>query len=119
MFLLARNNHLSIFYILGYNCNAEKGTDYQQRDVYFQFEPEVMTNAQENAQIELIEAQRKQTEVNTLLNIAAQMDSETIVQLICEQLDIDFEEIKDKLPALDEPDPYAAQTALDGGDVIE
>lgn len=92
--------------------NEEKGTDYQQSDVYFHFEPEVMTNAQENAQIELIEAQRKQTEINTLLNIAAQMDSETIMQLICEQLEIDYEEIKDKLPALDDPDPYAALGTL-------
>lgn len=108
--------------------NEDKGTDYQPSDVYFHFEPEVMTNAMENAQIELTEAQRKQTEINTLLNIAAQLDNETIMQLICEQLEVDFEEIKDKLPALDEPDPYNAQSALDvptvatiedGGGVIE
>ena len=109
--------------------NAEKGTDYQQKDVYFNFEREVMTNAQENAQIELTEAQKKQTEITTLLNLAAHLDNETMMQLICEQLDVDYNEIKDKLPEQDEgDDPALAQSALsaivpeddpDGGGVIE
>ena len=107
--------------------NNLNGTDYQQKDVYFNFEREIPTNAQENAQIELTEAQRKQTEITTLLNLASQLDSETQMQLICEQLDVDYEEIKDKLPKQEESDPYAAQTALDaiqtdvsfGGDMIE
>lgn len=108
--------------------NDREGTDYQQKDVYFHFEREIPTNAKENAEIELIEAQRKQTEITTLLNLAAQLDSETQMQLICEQLDIDYNEIKDKLPKQEDPDPYAAQSALDaiqaeddadGGDVIE
>ena len=107
--------------------NDLNGTDYQQKDVYFNFEREIPTNAQENAQIELTEAQRRQTEITTLLNLASQLDSETQMQLICEQLDIDYEEIKDKLPKPEEADPYAAQSVLDavqsaepvGGDVIE
>lgn len=93
--------------------NDEQGTDYQQKDVYFVFEPEVPTNAQENAQIELIEAQRKQVEITTLQNLAPQLDNETLMQLICEQLDLDYDDIKDKLPNPDE-DPYEAQTVLDG-----
>ena len=107
--------------------NDLNGTDYQQKDVYFNFEREIPTNAQENAQIELTEAQRRQTEITTLLNLAAQLDSETQMQLICEQLDIDYEDIKDKLPEQETNDPYAAQSALNalqseepvGGDVIE
>lgn len=107
--------------------NELNGTDYQQKDVYFKFEREVPVNEQENAQIELIEAQRKQTEITTLLNLSTQLDNETLMQLICEQLDIDYDDIKDKLPE-PEADPYAAQEDLDaietdpepavGGDVI-
>lgn len=96
--------------------NDINGTDYQQKDVYFDFEREVMSNAQENAQIELTEAQKRQVEVNILLSLAAQLDNETLMQLICEQLDIDFEEIKGKLPDPNE-DEYAvkdAQNALNG-----
>ena len=108
--------------------NDREGTDYQQKDVYFEFEKDIPTTAKENAEVELTEAQRKQTEIGTLLNVATHLDNETLMQLICEQLDIDYNEIKDKLPDPDEGDPYKAQTALDaiqpeddpdGGGVIE
>lgn len=88
--------------------NAEQGTDFAMKDVYFNFNPEIMSNAQENAQIELIEAQRKQAEITTLQNLAALLDNETLMKLICEQLDIDYNEIKSKLP-----DPDEAQNAVD------
>ena len=94
--------------------NERNGTAYEQKNVYFNFAPEVPTNEQENAQIELADAQRKQTEINTVLNVATHLDNETVVKLICEQLEIDFEDIKDKLPDPNEADPYKAQTALDG-----
>ena len=84
--------------------NAEEGTDYQMKDVYFDFEPEVITNAQDNAQIELIDAQRKQTEVNTLLGLEAVLGKELVVQNICEVLELDYDDIKDKLPAPEEDD---------------
>lgn len=93
--------------------NDIEGTDYQQKDVYFTFDPEIMSNALENAQIELTEAQKQQTEVNTLLALATQLDSETIVQLICDALDISYEEIKDKLPQDEEMVISNAQSTLD------
>lgn len=110
--------------------NDRKGTAYEQKDVYFVFETDIPTNTQENAQVKLTEAQRKQTEITTLLNVASYLDNETLMQLICEQLDVDYNEIKDKLPTQDDgTDPYAAQSALDaiqpednpdpGGGVIE
>lgn len=92
--------------------NAENKTAYQQKDVYFCFDREIPTNAQENAQIELTEAQRRQTEITTILNLAGKIDDETILQLICEQLDIDFQEIKDKVPAPEDDPTAAAQAAL-------
>ena len=110
--------------------NEEQGTDYQQKDVYFDFEREVMTNASDNAQIELTDAQKQQVQIGTLLNVATRLDNETLMQNICDILDIDYEEIKDKLPQPDDGDPYGAKTALDaivpddepaldGGGVIE
>ena len=93
--------------------NDIDGTDYQQKDVYFTFNPEIMSNALENAQIELTEAQKQQTEVNTVLGLATQLDSETIVQLICDALDISYEEIKDKLPQDEEMVISNAQSTLD------
>ena len=96
--------------------NDLNGTDYQMNDVYIDFEHEIMSNAQENAQIKLTEAQAKQAEINTLLSLAAQLDNETLMQLICDQLDIDYDGIKDKLPDPDEAYKAAqdAQNALNG-----
>lgn len=78
--------------------NEKEGTGYQISDVYFEFTHEVMSNEQENKQNELTDAQRKQVEVNTLLGLANVFDQKTIIRAICEILDIDYEEIKDKLP---------------------
>ena len=78
--------------------NESNGTDYQIKDVYFEFEREVMTNATDNASIKKIEADTRAVEINTLLNLASKFDNESIMKMICEQLDIDYEEIKDKLP---------------------
>ena len=86
--------------------NTQHGTDYQQKDVYFNFEREVMTNAADNAQIELTDAQKKQVEITTLLSLATYLDNETLMQNICDILDIDYNEIKDKLPAQEVTDPY-------------
>lgn len=96
--------------------NDQNGTDYQMKDVYIDFEHEIMSNAQENAQIKLTEAQAKQAEINTLLSLAAQLDNETLMQLICDVLDLDWDELKDKLPDPDEAYKAAqdAQNALNG-----
>lgn len=90
--------------------NANNKTDYQMKDVYFSFQQEIMSNAQENAQIELAEAQKRQAEINTLLALANHLDNETVMQLICEQLEIDYEEIKDKIPDLKEADNMIEKT---------
>ena len=81
--------------------NEENGTNYTLSDVKIIFEREIMTNESDNANIALTEAQRKQTEVNTLLTIAEKLDNETVVKGICQVLDIDYNEIKSKLPTED------------------
>jgi hypothetical protein len=94
--------------------NALNGTDYTSGDVYFKFDRQIPTNMLEKAQIELTEAQKRQTEINTVLNLATHLDSETTMQLICEQLDIDYNDIKDKLPDPEETDPYAMVEEVPG-----
>lgn len=94
--------------------NTANETDYQLKDVYFDFEREVMTNATDNAQIEQIKAQTEQVRINTLLNLANALDNETIVQGICEILDLDYDDIKDKLPKPEEEDTAAAAAAAEG-----
>ncbi len=78
--------------------NKKNQTDYQMKDVYFAFDREVMTNAKDNAEIKKIEAEEQGTLLDNLLKVANVLDDETIVQAICDILDIEYEDIKDKLP---------------------
>lgn len=109
--------------------NKVDDTNYQMKDVWFDFEREVMTNAQDNALIEKTDAETEQIRVNTLLNLASTLDSETLIQAICEILDLDFEEVKEKIEAMDEveqAEQILNQVVLDedeppdeSGDLIE
>lgn len=87
--------------------NKANGTDYQQSDVYFNFEREIIINAQEQAQIRLTEAQEQQTRINTLLSTAVQLGDELTVQQILDAYDLDYDDVKDMLPDPEEADPYA------------
>ena len=82
--------------------NEKNGTDFRLEQVWFDFTPEIMSNAQENAQIELTKAQKRQAEINTLLGLADRLDNELLMELIAEQLDLDFQEIKSKILNPDE-----------------
>ena len=92
--------------------NSRNDTGYQESDIYFRFERETITNALDNAQIAQYEAQARQTQVNTLLSLAERLDDETFMRSVCDVLDIDYEEIRDRLPKSD-----AAQLLEDEGDI--
>ena len=94
--------------------NTNNETDYSLKDIYYDFEREVMTNASDNASIKKVEADTRAVEINTLLNIAQQFDKETILQMICEQLDINYEDIKDKLPKSEMEINQEAEKLLEG-----
>lgn len=94
--------------------NAANKTDYQQKDVYFKFEREVMTNAQDNAAIEKTDAEKQQIQINTMLGLMSVLGDEKVIELICEVLDIDYEELKDKLPVNQEQELTDANATLDG-----
>lgn len=101
------------------DINKRNGTDYQQKDVYFDFEREVITNASDNASIKKIEADTKAVEINLLMGLTQVLDNETVIQLICEQLDIDYNEIKDKLPKNEAEDAYNAKEVLNSEQTSE
>lgn len=86
--------------------NEEHGTDYQQKDVYFKFERETITNEADNAQIALTEAQTRQVEINILRDLQQQLGNEKMMELIAEQLDLDWEDLKGQIPKPEENDPY-------------
>lgn len=75
--------------------NELNGTDYQLSDVYFNVDDrEVMTNASDNALIEKTEAEIQQIKLTTILNAAARLDNDTVLQAICELFDLEFDDVK-------------------------
>jgi SPP1 family phage portal protein len=82
-----------------HEINEKNKSGYTQEDVYIEFEREVITNELDNVQIELVEAQKRQTEIGTLLNIASKLDDVTLMELVFEQLDLNYEDYKDEIEA--------------------
>lgn len=94
--------------------NRKEGTDYRPSNVYLQFQREVITNAQDNAQIELLDAQKQGQMLENLLKVGNILDDETILQEICSILDIDYEEVKDRTAKEEEAGGGDFRQALDG-----
>lgn len=86
-------------------------TDYQPSDVYFEFTREVMTNSSDNATIEKTEAETQQIRLTSVLNAASQLDTDTVLQAICELFELDFDNVKAAMPE-PETDLNAASEAL-------
>lgn len=70
-------------------------TDYRTEDVTIGFKREVMTNAQDNAQIALTEAQRQGQLLSNLFVAANVLDDDTVLKSVCEILDMDYETVKE------------------------
>lgn len=94
--------------------NAEYETDFQMKDIEFNFTRTVMTNEQENVQNDLTRANTRQVEINTILNVAAQVGDEQTLKAICEEMDWDFEKLKGEVQKLQE-----AQSVIDAKNALE
>lgn len=95
--------------------NKAHKTDYQLSDVEFVFTPNVPTNEKENAEIEKVKAETKQIEVNTILNVAANVGDEQTLQAICDVMDYDYEELKGEVEKLkEEQNLEDAKNTLEG-----
>lgn len=92
--------------------NEVNGTGYTIKNVYFKFEREMIVNELDNAQIELSKAQTKQTNINTILSVSTILGQELVQEQVCAELELDYEDIKDKLPKQEEVDINAASEEL-------
>lgn len=97
--------------------NRKDETSYQLSDVKVKFNRQVMTNALDDAQIDLAKAQKNQVIINTLLSLGNTLPTETIIKGICQTLDLDYDDVMDKLPVNPEDDLAAAFNTLSGVDV--
>ena len=97
--------------------NTVNETAYTMKHVEIKkFEPSIMTNETENIQNKMIEAQRRQVEVTTILNVAASVGDDQTLKAICEVMDWDYEQLKKAIEQAKEQanELDAAKTALEG-----
>ena len=73
--------------------NEELGTAYTQKDVEIIFNREIMTNATDNAQIKLYNAQEVQTKVTTILNASQYLGDDETRKQLCDLLDVDYDSV--------------------------
>lgn len=81
--------------------NSANKTDYQLKDVKIEFPHQMIVNEQENIQNEKTKAEIQQIQVNTILNVAAQIGDEEALKAICDVLDFDYDEISANIEADD------------------
>lgn len=96
--------------------NKENGTDYQMSDIKIDLTPDIPTNESENIQNEKLKAEIQQIKINTILNIAVNIGDEEALKAICDIMEIDYDEIKDKVPKTENPeqDLNGAKAMLEG-----
>ena len=105
---------LDIIKVVLAEINTANDTDFQLSDIYFDFTRETMANETENIANEKTRAEIKQIEVNTILNVAANVGDEQTLKAICEVMDWDFEELQGEIENLkEEQGTVAAKTALE------
>ena len=75
--------------------NKELKTNYKYSDVYLKFERSTIVNEQETITNEYTRAQTQQIKINNILGLQTFMTKEYLCQLIAEELDLDWEQVKD------------------------
>lgn len=99
--------------------NKENGTDYQMKDIEIDLTPDIPTNEGENVQNEKTKAETRQIEVNTILNIAANVGDEQTLKALCDVMEWDYDELKGQVEKLKEEQNTADAKALLEGVVTD
>ena len=95
--------------------NAEHKTEFKLSDVEFKFTRSVIINETENIANEKVKAETKQIQVNTVLNVAANVGDEQTLRAICEVMDWDFNELQGEIEKLkQEQGMFEAKATLEG-----
>jgi SPP1 family phage portal protein len=94
--------------------NKKNGTDYQYSDVIVEFHPIIPTNEKENAEIAKIEAETEKIRIETALDVETLLGEEEVLKILCDILDLDFDEVKGQLKKLKE-----AQSTTDAQKLLE
>ncbi len=76
------------------DINQRNNTAYDTSDLEIIITRDTMIDETEVEEREKTKAERKQIEIDNILNAAVRLDDETVLKYICEAFDLDYEEIK-------------------------
>ena len=99
--------------------NKKNDTDYQLSDIEIDLTPDIPTNETENIANEKVKAEAQQIRINTILNVAANVGDEQTLRAICDELDLDYEELKGQVEKMNEEKNTADAKALLEGVVTD
>ena len=68
-------------------------------DVKLEFKRSIISSEKDDADIELVKAQARQVDINTLMIIAHMIPEDALVKMLCKVMNIDYEGIKNQIPA--------------------
>lgn len=97
------------------DINRRFGTAYKASDIKVNIVRETMINEKDLVEQDKIEAETKQVIIETILSVAARLDDETILKLICEQFELDWEEVQQAIEEQDYTPGLATGTDPLGG----
>lgn len=101
-----------IIHVVIDEINKMHGKAYRAEDVNIHFEFITPANEQETAQIRKTEAETRQIEINTILNIAANIGDEKALEAICDFMEWDYDDLKEQLEKPNEEQDTANARAL-------
>lgn len=83
------------------DINRRYNTAFDDKDISFKFIRESVIDSKEIAEIELIETQIKESAIQTILAVAGYIDEETILRQICEQFELEYDDIQKRMDNTD------------------
>ena len=100
------------------DINRRNGTAYDPSDIKVNITRETMINENDLVARAKTEAETKQVIIQTILAVAPRLDDETVLQLICEQFELDWEEVQTMLESEDFEEGFSNDTDPEEGELI-
>ena len=91
------------------DINDRHGKSYDTSDIEITITRDTMIDETEVEEREKTKAERKQVELDTILEAAARLDDDTVLKAICDLLELDYEEVQRMVDEQDYKEPMTKE----------
>ncbi|WP_440896252.1 phage portal protein [Amphibacillus sp. Q70] len=92
------------------DINRRHGTAYKASDIKVNITRETMVNETDLVNNEKVKEETRKIIIDSILAVAPRLDDETVLKLICEQFDLDWEEVQELIDSEDFGPSFAENT---------